>query len=59
MNDAAKLVMESFPDIWIAYGQSDEYSFVLDLKSELYKRRSDKIATMICSAFTTAYATFF
>lgn len=51
--------MQSFPDIQIAYGESDEYSFVLRKDSELYSRRADKIATCICSTFTAVYVKFF
>lgn len=47
--------METFTDIQIAYGQSDEYSFVLRRDSELFNRRADKIATCICSTFTAVY----
>ncbi|CAD8135838.1 unnamed protein product [Paramecium pentaurelia] len=55
MSFSACIVMETFPDIQIAYGQSDEFSFVLKKDSELYCRRSDKIATCICSTFTSIY----
>ncbi|CAD8128816.1 unnamed protein product [Paramecium sonneborni] len=56
MSFSACVVMETFSDIQIAYGQSDEFSFVLSKDSELYNRRSDKIATCICSTFTSVYA---
>ena len=59
MNCAARLVMNSFADIWLAYGQSDEFSFVLSRDSNLYNRRSDKISSVICSSFTSAYMHFF
>ncbi len=45
MNLAGQHVMEVFQDIYLAYGQSDEYSFVLGPKSQLYNRRSDKISS--------------
>lgn len=55
MNKAALTVMEEFKDIVVAYGQSDEYSFVLKKDAELYNRRSSKITTYINSLFTSAY----
>ena len=36
MNKAAKEVMNNFHDIVIAYGQSDEYSFVFSKKAKLF-----------------------
>ena len=39
MNAAAQHVMNEFRDIVIAYGQSDEYSFVFRKKTESYNRR--------------------
>ena len=69
MNYAATVVMNEFKgrpvmlcccfnpraDIFIAYGQSDEYSFIFDKSTSLYSRRSDKIATNLVSLFTSAY----
>ena len=49
MNDCARQVMETFPDVWLAYGESDEYSFVLRRNTKLYNRRSDKITTLVTS----------
>jgi len=40
MNAAAKSVMCTYPDIAIAIGMSDEYSFVLHPGSTLYSRRA-------------------
>lgn len=39
MNRAAITVMEDFREIVIAYGQSDEYSFVFRKDTQLFKRR--------------------
>lgn len=39
MNRAATTVMEDFKEIVLAFGQSDEYSFVFRKDTELYKRR--------------------
>jgi tRNA(His) guanylyltransferase len=40
MNSAARAVMQEYTDICIAYGVSDEYSFVLQPKTDLYSRRA-------------------
>lgn len=39
MNNAAKNLMAQFPDIMMAYGDSDEYSFLLRRKCSLFERR--------------------
>ena len=36
MDDAAKEVLREFPDVRIAFGQSDEYSFVLHKDTSIY-----------------------
>ena len=40
MNKAAECVMREFPDMVLAYGQSDEYSFVLKRETTLFSRRA-------------------
>jgi tRNA(His) guanylyltransferase len=55
MNTAAEYVCSSFAEIFLAYGQSDEYSFVLNKNTTLFSRRTDKILSCIVSAFTSAY----
>ncbi len=45
MNLAALTVVNTFNEIFIAYGQSDEYSFVFKKDAKVYKRRGDKILT--------------
>lgn len=55
MNKAACSVMYEFKDVVLAYGQSDEYSFVLRKDSTLYNRRGTKIMTYLCSLFTSSY----
>ncbi|THY61092.1 hypothetical protein D6C97_03582 [Aureobasidium pullulans] len=45
MNAAAIEVVKQFTDIVIAYGQSDEYSFVLHEDCQLFERRAAKLAT--------------
>lgn len=48
-------VMNSFTEIFLGYGQSDEFSFVFKKKAKLYNRRSEKILTNVVSQFTSAY----
>ncbi|TPX56348.1 hypothetical protein PhCBS80983_g04578 [Powellomyces hirtus] len=55
MSHAAKHVMETYPDVTLAYGQSDEFSFVLRRRTTLFKRREAKIASTLCSLFTAAF----
>ena len=59
MNKAAQIVVQTFPEIWLAYGESDEYSFVLRKNSTLYNRRPEKISTTIVSCFSSSYALSF
>ena len=40
MNHAALKVMEKFDDLVLAYGQSDEYSFMFRKKTNAYNRRA-------------------
>jgi len=58
MNAAAKAVMMELPDIVIAYGISDEYSFVFHKSCALFERRSSKLVTTIVSTFTAYYIHF-
>ncbi|XP_055709236.1 probable tRNA(His) guanylyltransferase [Phlebotomus papatasi] len=55
MNCAAVSVMQEFKDVVIGYGQSDEYSFVFRKSTDIYKRRSAKIMSMVTSLFTSSY----
>lgn len=55
MNAAAEHVCNTFTEIFLAYGQSDEYSFVFNKHTTLFSRRTDKILTCVVSAFTGAY----
>lgn len=59
MNKAAMEVCKMFNDIFLAYGQSDEYSFMLSRASTVYSRRKEKIASTIVSLFTAVYNTQF
>ncbi|KAK0091711.1 hypothetical protein PV326_002796 [Microctonus aethiopoides] len=55
MNEAAKTVLEEFKEIILAFGQSDEYSFVFGKETELYNRRESKLVSYVNSLFTSAY----
>ncbi|KAI1413281.1 tRNA guanylyltransferase [Hypoxylon sp. FL1857] len=55
MNAAAKAVVSEIHDITIAYGVSDEYSFVLHKTCSLFERRASKIVSTIVSTFTAYY----
>ncbi|KAL4909758.1 hypothetical protein BDW74DRAFT_143670 [Aspergillus multicolor] len=55
MNSAAVEVLKDLPDLAIAYGVSDEYSFVFHPTCELFERRSAKLVTTIVSTFTAHY----
>ncbi|KAK1073428.1 tRNA-His guanylyltransferase [Friedmanniomyces endolithicus] len=63
MNAAAAEVVRSFVDVVLAYGQSDEYSFVFHESTGLFERRAAKLATSVATAFTAEYcmqwSTFF
>lgn len=58
MNRAAATVLNEYKDILIAYGQSDEYSFVFRKDTTLYNRRKSKIMTYINSLFSSSYVYF-
>ncbi|RHY43527.1 hypothetical protein DYB38_010198, partial [Aphanomyces astaci] len=57
MNRCAKAVMQEFGDIFLAYGQSDEYSLVFTVRktTNVYNRRSTKLASTVGSLFTSAF----
>lgn len=56
MGEAARQVILMFKgEIALAYGHSDEFSFLLKSTSNLYNRRREKIISMITSAFTAQY----
>lgn len=58
MNRAALLVMQEYRDIVLAYGESDEYSFVFRKETEIYNRRKYKITSYVNSLFTSSYVFF-
>ncbi|KAJ9354339.1 Thg1 C terminal domain-containing protein [Paecilomyces variotii] len=55
MNAAAVEVMKDLTDLVIAYGVSDEYSFVFHPTCQLFERRCGKLVTTIVSTFTAHY----
>ncbi|EXJ88103.1 tRNA(His) guanylyltransferase [Capronia coronata CBS 617.96] len=55
MNLAATHVVKSIPEIVIAYGVSDEYSFVFHRSTNLFERRAAKLVSTVVSSFTAAY----
>ncbi|QUC21481.1 uncharacterized protein UV8b_05724 [Ustilaginoidea virens] len=55
MNTAAKAVVTELSDTIIAYGVSDEYSFVFHKSSNLFERRASKLVSTVVSTFTANY----
>ncbi|TEB31504.1 tRNAHis guanylyltransferase [Coprinellus micaceus] len=55
MDHAARSVMEEYPSIVLAFGESDEYSFLLKRSTSLYNRRCSKIVSTLTSYFTSSY----
>ena len=55
MNDAAKAVMAELTDLVMAYGVSDEYSFIFHKDTSLFGRRASKLISTIVSTFTAYY----
>ncbi|WVQ70829.1 hypothetical protein IAR50_000351 [Cryptococcus sp. DSM 104548] len=55
MNAAAQAVLEEYKDVVMAFGESDEYSFLLRRETKLYNRRRSKINSSVVSLFTSAY----
>ena len=58
MNQAAQTVLEKFKEIFLSYGQSDEYSFVLSQDTDLFNRREAKILSCVVSTFTAAFVLY-
>ncbi|KDD75003.1 Thg1 polymerase-like protein [Helicosporidium sp. ATCC 50920] len=55
MDDAALEVARLFPDIRVAYGESDEYSFVFHPGTVVYGRRASKLVSLVTSCFSASY----
>ncbi|CAI9292292.1 unnamed protein product [Lactuca saligna] len=45
MNSCATSVLEKYPDIILAYGFSDEYSFIFKKETKFYQRRASEVDT--------------
>lgn len=55
MNKCALQIMKDIPDVLLAYGDSDEYSFLLRKNCQLFERRELKLITTFSSSFTAYY----
>lgn len=55
MNAAARGVMRDLIDITMAFGESDEYSFIVPPDCNMYQRRSSKLSSTVVSLFTGYY----
>ncbi|KAI0833395.1 tRNAHis guanylyltransferase [Trametes gibbosa] len=55
MDHAARDVMNEYKDIMLAFGESDEYSFLFRKSTTVYNRRESKILSTITSLFTSSY----
>lgn len=55
MNRAAEGVMRNVQDVCLAYGQSDEYSFLFAKETALFERREAKLVSTVVSTFTAHY----
>lgn len=55
INESAKQMIITMPDIIMAYGDSDEYSFLLRKDCDLFERREFKLITTFASAFSAYY----
>jgi len=55
MSAAALDVLREWGDVVFAYGQSDEYSFLLPPRAGVFGRRAAKLATGVASLFAAAF----
>ncbi|KAK9511064.1 hypothetical protein O3M35_005706 [Rhynocoris fuscipes] len=58
MTKSAVNVMSEFRDIIIAFGHSDEYSFVFKKDTSIYNRRGEKLVSLVTSLFSSSYVFF-
>lgn len=54
-NAAAMNIKRQFKDVVLAYGESDEYSFVLRPDTDLFNRRESKLVSTFVSTYTANY----
>lgn len=55
MNKTAEVMLQHFPDILLAYGDSDEYLFLLRRDCELFERREMKLISTFASYMSVNY----
>lgn len=55
MNTAARSMLDQFPDILMAYGDSDEYLFLLRRSCNLFERREMKLVSTFASFMSVHY----
>lgn len=55
MNSCSVSVLQEYADIVLAYGFSDEFSFVFKKTSKFYERRASKVLSIITSFFASMY----
>mmetsp|Transcript_21471 Transcript_21471/g.39291 ORF Transcript_21471/g.39291 Transcript_21471/m.39291 type:complete len:184 (-) Transcript_21471:72-623(-) len=55
MNAAAQSVCAANTEILLAYGQSDEFSFLIDKKANLFSRRVQKLVSTFAAGISSAY----
>ncbi|OWF49248.1 probable tRNA(His) guanylyltransferase [Mizuhopecten yessoensis] len=55
MTKAAQCVLEEFKDVVMAYGQSDEYSFIFKKNTKMFNRRASKLMTNLVSQFSSSF----
>lgn len=58
MDLAAVEVMREFGDVRLAFGESDEYSFIFAKHTVLYQRRASKLVSLVTSCFTGNYVRY-
>ena len=55
MNSCAVEVLEEYADVVLAYGFSDEYTFVFKKTSKFYERRASKVLSIFTSFFSSIF----
>ncbi|GJT60812.1 tRNA(His) guanylyltransferase 1-like protein isoform X1, partial [Tanacetum coccineum] len=55
INACAVAVCKECPDIILAYGFGDEYSFIFKRDTDHFSRRASKLLSVIVSLFTSSY----
>lgn len=55
MNQCAAAVMKEWGEVILAFGESDEYSFVFPRRATIFGRRAAKIATGMVSLFSASF----